>query len=209
MMPKLKPLPRSFYARDTHIVARELLGKIVLRTIGGKKISGRITEVEAYVGEDDLACHASRGQTARTEIMYGEPGHAYIYLIYGMYHCFNIVTEQENFPAAVLVRALEPLHGLPTMQRRRPTAKKWEQLCNGPGKLTQALAITQKMNNEDLVQSNCLTVLDDGWHQPAHDIATSPRIGIAYAGTAIDYPWRYFIKDSPFVSNTKPSAYSK
>lgn len=215
MMPRLKPLSRKFYARDTHAVAKELLGKVVVRVIRGKKISGRITEVEAYVGEDDVACHAARGRTPRTDIMYGEAGYAYVYLIYGMYHCLNIVTEQKNFPAAVLIRAMEPLAGTERMILNRKLTNKNRRafsslpptlyplqpnLTNGPGKLTQSLQITRQHNGEDLTKSTRLYVADDGYIVKSPDIATSPRIGVAYAGPCARYPWRYYLKDSAFIS---------
>lgn len=201
-----KPLSRKFYARDTHAVAKELLGKVVVRVLRGQKISGRITEVEAYVGEDDLACHAARGpawpagrRTPRTDIMYGEAGYAYIYLIYGMYHCLNIVTEQKNFPAAVLIRALEPLTGLSQMHQKRKTLS-LHNVTNGPGKLSQALSITTQLNGEDTVKSKQLYVADDGYIVKSPDIATSPRIGVAYAGACALYPWRYYLHNSLYIS---------
>jgi DNA-3-methyladenine glycosylase len=199
-MPRLKRLLKEFYARDTHIVAQALLGKILVRIDRGEKLTGRIVEVEAYVGEDDLACHASRGRTPRTDIMYGDAGHAYIYLIYGMYCCLNIVTEKKNFPAAVLIRALEPLDGAATMLRRRRSATTLTQTTNGPGKLTQALHITRDLNGIDMTQSHHLWVADDGFRVSANKIAAAPRIGVAYAGTCALYPWRYYSTDSPFVS---------
>lgn len=208
-MTSLKPLPRSFYARDTHDVARALLGKVLVRQQQQHIISGRIVEVEAYVGEDDLACHASRGRTPRTEVMYGEAGHAYIYLIYGMYYCCNIVTANKNFPAAVLLRALEPLASITLMKKNRPHVTKITELTSGPGKLTRALAITKELNNVDMVRNRTFFVADDGMVVPESSIGTSPRIGVVYAGPCALYPWRYFIKDSPFVSHAKPSAYSK
>ncbi len=210
---KFKRLQRSFYTRDTHIVARELLGKILVRSVKGNKITGRITEVEAYVGEDDLACHASRGRTPRTDIMYGKAGHAYIYLIYGMYDCLNIVTDQKNFPAAVLIRSLEPLEGINDMIINRKLSSSLQptpyhlltKLTTGPGKLTQALNITRTLNGEDLTTSQQLYVADDGFTVAAHDVAISPRIGVNYAGPCALYPWRYYLKDSQFLSKKDPT----
>jgi len=207
-MTSLKPLPRSFYARDTHHVARALLGKVLVHQLKQQVLSGRIVEVEAYIGEDDLACHASRGRTPRTEIMYGEAGHAYIYLIYGMYYCCNIVTANKNFPAAVLLRALEPLTGIPLMEKNRPHVNKTTELASGPGKLTRALGITKKLNNIDMVSDHTFFVADDGMIVPKTSIGTSSRIGVAYAGPCALYPWRYFIKDSPFVSKQKTATRS-
>ena len=169
----IKKLPREFYARDTHVVAKELLGKLLIRSWRGKQLVVRINEVESYVGEDDLASHARRGRTPRTEIMYGEAGHAYIFLIYGMYHCLNIVTEQPGFPAAVLIRGAEA----------------W----NGPGKLTRALHITRAQNQLDLTVSNALYVADDGFHVSPASIIATPRIGVDYAGEHALNPWRYLI----------------
>lgn len=190
-------LPYSFYARDTHTVARDLLGKILVRTYGEESLTGRITEVESYIGEDDLACHASKGRTPRTEIMFGPPGHAYIYLIYGMYNCFNVVTEQEGFPAAVLIRALQPISGIKQMIVNRNGAKETN-LMNGPGKLCQALNIDRTMNGGDLTDENSeLFIHDDGFKVAPSDIQTSARIGVEYAGEHALLPWRYFLQNLP------------
>lgn len=169
----MKRLSRSFFARDTHVVAKELLGKVLVHKSRGKMLSGRICEVEAYIGEDDLASHARFGKTTRNAIMYGEAGHAYVYFIYGMYDMLNIVTDKKHFPAAVLIRAVND----------------W----NGPGKLTRAMKITRKLNGDDLVTSKRLYVADDGFRVPKSAIQTSPRIGVAYAGKHAQLPWRYFI----------------
>ena len=168
-----KRLSRNFFSRDTHVVAKALLGKMLVRQHAGENFSGRITEVESYVGIDDAACHASHGRTKRTEVMFGAAGHAYIYLIYGMYHCLNIVTEAKDFPAAVLIRALDTV--------------------TGPGRLTRALQITRQLNGEDLTASDRLYVIDDGWRVPAKAIITTPRIGVAYAGKDALLPWRYVL----------------
>ncbi len=167
-------LSREFYARDTHVVAKELLGKIIVRSWRGKKYSARINEVESYVGEDDLASHARRGRTPRTALMYGEAGHAYVFLIYGMYHCLNIVTEQEGFPAAVLIRGADAF--------------------NGPGKLCRGLNITMAQNGLDLTTSPKLFIADDGFSVPAADITATPRIGVDYAGAHALLPWRYLLE---------------
>jgi DNA-3-methyladenine glycosylase len=167
-------LQRSFFARDTHTVARELLGKVLVRTWRGKELTARITEVESYVGENDKACHASRGRTARTEVMFGEAGHAYVYLIYGVHHCLNIVTEQKDFPAAVLIRSVDA--------------------AIGPGRVTKHLHITRALNMEDLVQSEKLYVVDDGCYVRVRDIKTAPRIGVDYAGEDALLSWRYFVE---------------
>jgi len=142
-------------------------------------MTARICEVESYVGENDRACHAAKGKTKRCEVMFGEAGHAYVYLIYGMYHCLNIVTERIGFPAAVLVRGA-----------------KWErkELLDGPGKLCRAMHITRAQNGEDLAKAEKLFVVDDGFVVPASDVRTTPRIGVDYAGEDAKLPWRYAIR---------------
>jgi DNA-3-methyladenine glycosylase len=178
-------LPRAFYTRNTHVVAKDLLGKILVRRWRGRTIRARITEVESYVGEDDRASHARFGKTMRTTVMYGKAGHAYVFLVYGMYNCLNIVTEDVNFPAAVLIRgAVEMESGI---------GNKESGLFNGPGKLTRALHITRALNGEDLVRSKKLYVVDDGHRVPKKNVLTSPRIGVDYAGEHALLPWRYFI----------------
>jgi len=195
-------LPRVFYTRNTHIVARALLGKLLVRTWHGKTFAVRITEVESYVGEDDAACHASRGKTKRNAVMFGEAGHAYVYFIYGMYHCLNVVTEEKDFPAAVLIRGgvltapSVPLEsGTPPLGKGRKTAQK----LDGPGKLCRALHITRVQNGEDLVTSEKLLIADDGYRVRKKDIVTTPRIGVAYAGEDALLPWRYFLDVSPLL----------
>lgn len=192
-------VPRSFFARDTHAVARALLGKLLVRQWRGQKLVGRITEVESYVGPDDLACHAARGRTKRTEVMFGLAGHAYVYFIYGMYNMLNIVTEDEGFPAAVLIRALEPVEGIAAMQRARRGAG-LRQIATGPGKLTQALHITRSLNGADLTRGARLWVASDGYRVPRDLLATGPRVGVDYAGEHAHLPWRYYLRDSHYVS---------
>jgi DNA-3-methyladenine glycosylase len=172
----LKPLPRSFFARDTHVVARTLLGKLLVRQWRGKIVTARISEVESYVGEDDAASHARAGKTARTALMYGAAGHAYVYLIYGMYHCLNVVTDKKDFPAAVLIRGAGDY--------------------TGPGKLCRALHITRALNGEDLVTSQRLWIADDGWRPQRTAINATPRIGVDYAGEHALLPWRYILTQS-------------
>lgn len=142
-------LPRRFYDRDTLLVARELLGKRLVRVLRGKRLSGIIVETEAYIGEEDKASHAARGRTLRNQVMYGPPGHAYIYFVYGMHYCLNVVAEREGFAAAVLLRALVPQEGDEDMLRRRSGRK--DTLADGPAKLCQALAIDRRLNGMDLV----------------------------------------------------------
>ena len=185
------PLPRSFYSRPAVEVARGLLGKILVHG----NASARIVETEAYLGLDDRAAHAWRGITPRTKVIFGPPGHAYVYLIYGMYECLNIVAEAEGSAGCVLIRAAEPLTGLSWMRKRRPAARDDRDLANGPGKLTLALGITRKHNGLDVTKGR-LTV-----HEPeeplAFAIGVSPRIGITHCA---DWPLRFFVEGSPFVS---------
>jgi len=190
-------LPRSFYERPTLVVARELLGKILVHDSAAGTASGRIVETEAYVGPDDLACHASRGRTPRTDVMFGPPGRAYIYFIYGMYYCLNAVTEGEGYPAAVLIRAIEPLTGIDLMRARRHKTRRDRELANGPGKLCLALSIDRDLNRADLT-SGPLRIEDDGSPRPR--VETSPRIGVGYAGEWAAKPWRFTVKGSTFVS---------
>jgi DNA-3-methyladenine glycosylase len=184
-------LPRSFYARSPVDVARDLLGKVLVHG----PLAGIIVETEAYLGEGDLAAHAARGITDRTRVIFGPPGHAYVYFIYGMYECLNLVTEPEGQAGCVLIRALEPLAGINIMESRRPAARKPTQIANGPGKLTLAMAITRAHNGADVTRG-ALTVrapLD-----PRHlEIAVTPRIGITKCA---GLPLRFLIRNNAFVS---------
>ena len=188
-------LPRSFYARETELVARDLLGCVLEYTTPGGKASGIIVETEAYLGEHDEACHAAVGRTARTAPLYGPPGTAYVYFIYGMYWCFNAVTREEGLPSAVLVRALEPLSGIPLMRKRRPRAKSDRDLTNGPGKLCAALGIAREANGLKLQRGPL--VIRGGRDYEDSEIAITPRIGIT---RSVDWPLRWVVKDNPFVS---------
>jgi DNA-3-methyladenine glycosylase len=191
-------LPASFYARETEIVAREMLGTVLeCRTADGIA-SGIIVETEAYLGEHDLACHAVVGRTARTAHLYGPPGIAYVYFIYGMYWCFNAVTRAEGLPSAVLVRALEPLDGIELMHKRRHQAKRSVDLANGPGKLCAALGITGTMNGLSLRRKPI--VIREGEQVADDAIDVTTRIGIAPARSA-DWPLRWIVKDNRFVSH--------
>jgi len=178
-------LPRSFYDRDTILVAKELLGKFLVHESEGVKRVGKIVEVEAYLGPHDLAAHSAKGRTKRTEIMFGPPGHAYVYLIYGMYHCMNVVTEREGHAAAVLLRAIEPVENI-------------EGRTCGPGLLCRAMKIDLRLNAHDL--------LSDHFHIAApnksesHTIVKRPRIGVDYAKHWAKRHLRFYIKDNPFVS---------
>ncbi|MCH3965335.1 MAG: DNA-3-methyladenine glycosylase [Clostridium sp.] len=201
----MRKLERSFYSRDTIDVAKDLLGNILVHNIDGNLISGKIVEVEAYKGIKDKAAHSYGGRrTKRTEVMYGMPGTCYIFMIYGMYNCFNIVTEKEEIPTAVLVRALEPLSSLDVISHNRfkknyNQLSKYEirNLTNGPGKLCSALSIDRSQNKEDLCKNN-LYILDSG--EKKFEIQVSKRIGVDYAEEAADYPWRFYIKNNMYVS---------
>jgi DNA-3-methyladenine glycosylase len=200
-----KKLPRSFYARPTLDVARDLIGKVLVHRRRNAVISGVIVEVEAYIGESDPACHAAPGPTRRNQPLYGPPGHAYVYLNYGIHCLMNVVTESKGSPAAVLIRALEPLEGIACMRRRRSRATKGRHsaaspalpvhgLCRGPGNVTMALGITLKENKLDLLGDR-LRIEDRGVR--TGPIAWGPRIGIR---VGVDRPWRAFVTGHPAVS---------
>ena len=184
-------LRRDFYARPAIQVARDCLGKILVHG----RTAGRIVEVEAYLGVDDRAAHAWSGVTNRTRVIFGPPGHAYVYFIYGMYECLNFVAEPEGQAGCVLIRALEPLAGFAMMRRRRRTAQRLEDLASGPGKLTQALAITRRLNGADLVDGPLQ--VRRLHRQPRFEVATTPRIGIRHCA---DWPLRFLIAGNRFVS---------
>ncbi len=184
-------LRRGFYARGTVGVARDLLGKILMHG----DVAGKIVETEAYLGGDDLASHSARGITDRTRVIFGPPGHAYVYFIYGMYECLNLVAEPDGKPGCVLIRALEPVAGIEVMQRRRPGAHKLGDLTSGPGRLTLALGITRALNGADVTRGP-LTV-HTAAHEEAFQIEVTPRIGIRHCA---DWPLRFVIKGNPFVS---------
>lgn len=191
-------LSRTFYDRDTLTVARELVGKLLVRVRDGIPLVGRITETEAYIGPVDKACHAYNfKRTARTETLFAPPGTAYIYLIYGMHCCLNFVTEGEGTPCAVLIRGAEPVENGDLLARNRfgvpPgqfTAYQKKNYLNGPGKLCQAFALDRSLNGTDLT-GDILFAADDGF-RPAH-IHTGKRIGIDYAEEAADFPWRFYL----------------
>ena len=192
-------LNRAFFARDTLTVARELLGQRLVRVLDGKRTSGRIVEVEAYIGEDDQASHARPGRTRRNAPMYGPPGHAYVYFIYGMHHCLNVVTEREGYPAAVLVRALEPLEGVEAMRARRD-GRPDDQLTSGPARLCQALDIDRRFDGADLCALDALLFLEEDAIIPDGAIATGPRVGVRGDEVAVTVPWRFYVLDSQYVS---------
>ncbi len=193
----MKSLKTDFFANDTQSVAKALLGKLLVRELDEQRLIGKIVETEAYIGRDDPASHAFRGKTPRSALMFGPPGFAYIYFIYGMYFCLNVVTEAEDFPAAVLIRAVEPLHGIDQMRAFRHT-KQPSNLTNGPGKLCQAFGIDKKLNGCDLTVPPLW--IADAAPIPESKILATSRIGIR-AGR--DHLWRYCIKDHAFVSKPK------
>lgn len=194
----MNKLTREFYARDTLTVARELLGKYLVRVYNDEKLVCRITETEAYIGRCDKACHAyGYKRTSRTETLFAKPGTAYIYLIYGMYNCLNFVTEAEGEPAAVLIRSLEVVSGGQTITRLRYpkhtgnlTAYQRKNFLNGPGKLCKGLSLDRSLNGIDLTD-DILYVIRSG--EVPKQIYTGPRIGIDYAEEAVHFPWRFSI----------------
>ncbi|PKN37840.1 MAG: 3-methyladenine DNA glycosylase [Deltaproteobacteria bacterium HGW-Deltaproteobacteria-2] len=185
-------LDRKFYRYDTLKVARALLGKKLVRQIGDLRLSGMVVETEAYCGREDSACHAHRGKTLRNAMMFGEPGHAYIYFTYGMHYMLNLVTEDEGSPCAVLIRAVVPLAGIEEMEDRRK--RKGADLTNGPAKLCQAFSIDKALNGWDLTRGEELWV-EDYKIISTKSIITTPRIGIDYSKkTDREALWRFLIK---------------
>jgi DNA-3-methyladenine glycosylase len=193
--------PRTFYDRSVHDVARDLLGMILVRLSPGRRglgarLAGRIVEVEAYDGPHDLACHASKGRTGRTEVMFGEAGHAYVYLVYGMHSCLNVVTGPVDYPAAVLLRALEPIEGI---ERMVPGRARRSQMASGPGRLTRALRIDLSLNRADLCLPGPLFI-EAGEPVRDADVVRGPRIGVEYAHRWALKPWRLGVRGSAALS---------
>jgi DNA-3-methyladenine glycosylase len=184
-------LRRAFYAQSAPEVARALLGKVLVHG----PAAGVIVETEAYLGGEDLASHSARGLTPRTRVIFGPPGHAYVYFIYGMYECLNLVCERVGSPGCVLIRALEPVAGIELMRRRRPAARKFEDLASGPGKLTLAMAITRAHNGADVTRGPL--VVRDPAEAATFAIQVTPRIGITKCA---DLPLRFVIEGNRFVS---------
>jgi len=196
----LTALPRAFYARPVLTVARACIGKLLVHRKNGQLLVGRIVEVEAYRGPEDRASHAFGGRrTARTEVMYGPPGYAYVFFVYGMHYQFNIVTTREGTPHAILVRAVEPVAGLEWMAKRRKLPQTSREITNGPGKLCQAFAIDKSDYGADLCGSRLF--LADG---PRGTTQTSARIGVQYAQDWAKKPWRFYDPKSPYVSRARP-----
>jgi DNA-3-methyladenine glycosylase len=201
-----RALPRSFYARPTLTVARELLGATLVRRhpTTGTLLQGTIVETEAYVGEGDKACHARAGRTPRTSMLYGEPGHAYVYLTYGMHYMLNAVTEPKDSPAAVLIRAVEPTQGLEEMRRGRGLDT-LHLLASGPGKLCQAFALDLNQNGADLLGPEVW--IEPGTPVADEAVATSARIGCETAAAPWDLmPWRFYVAASRFVTPGRASS---
>jgi DNA-3-methyladenine glycosylase len=202
-----EPLPRSFFARDPRKVARQLLGKILVRDSEGTQLSGRIVEVEAYLGTDDPAAHSAAGRTLRNAVLFGPPGHAYVYFIYGNHYCLNVSCEPEGKAGSILFRALEPLSGIEEMARARKISirgpQDWPKLTAGPGRLCQAFGITRIRDNGcDLTsRSSGLWLASDRHRAPS--ISQGPRIGITKAA---EMPFRFFLRRNAFVSGPKTTS---
>jgi DNA-3-methyladenine glycosylase len=194
---------RDFYSRPALDVASDLLGKVLVRRLDRRNLSGMIVETEAYTGPHDLACHASKGRTRRTEVMFGPAGHAYIYMIYGFHYCLNVVTDYEGFASAVLIRAIEPLQNVEIMRAFRDNPARDIDVASGPGKLSKAMAIDKQLNGEDL--EGKIIWIEDRGIRPV-PVFTSPRVGVDYAGEYRDKPWRFFIGGNPHVSRAKQNS---
>ncbi|MFI5370764.1 MAG: DNA-3-methyladenine glycosylase [Candidatus Eisenbacteria bacterium] len=193
-----RPLPRRFFRRPVLVVARALLGRVLVHDTASGRASGRIVEVEAYRGADDPASHAFRGPTARNRVMFGPPGHAYVYFTYGMHHCVNLVAGPAGSAGAVLIRALEPIEGIPLMRRRRGI-RELERLARGPGCVTQALGIDRRQDGADVTRGP-LVVLGRPAELGGHRVARGPRIGIRRAA---ERPWRFWLAGHPCVSGRR------
>lgn len=199
----MKKLPLSFYLRNDVVqIAKDLLGKVLVTAWDGEITSGRIVETEAYAGEADKASHAYKGRTKRTEVLYGKGGRAYVYLCYGIHQMFNIVTNKKDTPHAILIRAVAPLEGVDIMLERTGKRVLDNTLTRGPGNVGKALGFHTSQCGL-LLTSNELYIADDGYNVDEKQIVTSPRIGVAYAGTHALFDYRFYIKDSPYVSGKK------
>ena len=204
-------LTRGFFRRDAETLARALLGQRLIRRVDGGRLVGRIVETEAYLGAPDKAAHSSGGRrTARNEAMWGDAGRAYVYFTYGMHHCMNVVAGTPGDPVAVLIRALEPEAGAAAMARRRTKADRATDLCSGPAKLCQALAVDRAFDGHDLVRSDTL-FLESGPAPASDGIARGPRVGVAYAQEWAEAELRFWVADNPHVSRgpSGSSAYNR
>lgn len=198
-MPEHERLPRSFFNRSTTQVARQLLGTRLVRVEDGIRIAGLIVEAEAYRGEEDQGCHARAGRTPRTQVMYGPPGHTYVYFTYGMHWMLNFVTEEEGFPAAVLIRAIMPTEGISIIASRRNTQsqKRW---TDGPGKICQALGIDGGFNGADLCSPKAQLFVEYGESIPDQSVTKGPRVGLnSVPEPWKSIPWRFLVSDGYFV----------
>lgn len=195
---RMKILKRNFYARNTVTVAKELLGKHLVRRVRGRTMVGKIVEVEAYGGSDDPASHAYGGKTSRNEVMFGKAGCAYVYFIYGKHHCFNVTTEEEGVPGAVLIRAVEPVEGVDMMKNNRGV-KNLLNLTNGPAKLTEAMQITKTQNGLDLTVGEELLIKEPEIKQAFETVSTT-RVGVKADGGK---RWRFHVKNNKFVSRRR------
>jgi DNA-3-methyladenine glycosylase len=199
----MKKLPLSFYLRDDVVaIARELLGKVLVTAWDGEVTTGRIVETEAYAGELDRASHASKGRTERTKVMFGAGGRAYVYLCYGIHQMFNIVTSKEGEPHAILIRAVEPLQGKEIMLERTGKTKWDNTITSGPGRVGKAFGFHTSQCGLSLTGDD-LYIADDGFRTTVEDIVSSPRIGVDYAGEHAAWHYRFYLRDSPYVSGKK------
>lgn len=196
----MKKLPLSFYLQeDVVLIAKGLIGKVLVTAFNGERTSGRIVETEAYAGETDKASHASKGRTARTEVMFGAGGTAYVYLCYGIHQMFNIVTAEEGVAHAVLIRAVEPLEGQDIMRRRTGKKKGDESMTSGPGRVGKAFGLHTSQCGLSL-QGDELFLADDGMEMKEEALLSSPRIGVDYAGEHAQWLYRFYLKDNQYVS---------
>lgn len=196
----MKKLPLSFYLRDDVVqIAKDLLGKVLVTDWGEGSTAGRIVETEAYQGTEDRASHASKGRTERTDVMFGEGGTAYVYLCYGVHQMFNIVTNQQDTPDAVLIRAVEPMEGVDLMLKRTGKKKLDPTLTSGPGRVGKAFGFHTSQCGL-LLSGDELFISDDGFEVPENSIGTSPRVGVDYAGEHAAWHYRFFIRGNPYVS---------
>lgn len=210
----MRVLPQKFYFQPSLVVARQLLGKYLVREINGRRLTGKIVETEAYCGFDDKASHAACGLTERNSVMFEKGGYWYVYVVYGIFNCLNIVTEKKRFPSAVLIRALEPVEGIDEMGKNRgieiassPAASRNDKrgLCSGPGKLCQAMKIDRELNRTKAFGKGCQLWIENGENVRPSQIIASPRIGVDYAGKWSEKKWRFYVKNNQFVSKSSPA----
>ncbi|GIW41706.1 MAG: putative 3-methyladenine DNA glycosylase [Candidatus Binatia bacterium] len=197
--PRRGPLDREFFRRDALVVARDLLGTLLVHESPEGTAAGYVVETEAYRGPRDRAAHSFGGRrTARNEVMYGPPGHAYVYFVYGMHYCFNVVVADVGVPHAVLVRALLPVRGLDLMRERRGRSVEDRRLCQGPANLCRALGIDRRHNGADLLDGPLR--IEPGLEVPDRAVGRAARVGVSYAGADARRPWRFYVRGEPSVS---------